>query len=498
VDGGNQATDGAFTLTSGTVTAASVTVGRDGDNLGGAFITTGASTTDGLYINGGALNVGTLSVPGTLSDGGTNSNSSTQMRMDAGAVTVTGVALVANNASSRLSIMDLNGGTFTDQDTSGIGFQIGGYADTNGTELAELLLRGSGTLITPEITFGSAQNTGGTNTFDAIGGTAYIGSGGIVSAGGAATHTIDLGSTTVGTSPTIAATASWTSSLNMTLASGSTGTLVTFQAASASGTAENITLSGALSGSGGLAKTGAGTLTLSGADTYTGATTVSAGAVIVTGSLSGTPTVAVASGANLEVDGLLSPTSSVTVNGELSGTGSVGSVTVAALGALAPGFNSTPGTTGQLTANASVSFANASSIFSIRLGVAQPLDSDQLDIASGSSVSLNDAELVLTDGSAFNSSTETPGYVYVLINGGASTTNLGINVFGNAPTNGASVTDNQGDTFDVFYAVNSTNTGSGPDVDLEFVAAIPEPGPWGLLAAGVATLFVWRRSRRRS
>jgi hypothetical protein len=166
-------------------------------------------------------------------------------------------------------------------------------------------------------------------------------------------------------------------------------------------------------------------------------------------------------------------------------------VAVEANGTLAPGLNSAAGTTAPLTANGSVSFTNSSSIFSIRLGVAVPTDSDQLDIASGS-VSLDDATLVLTEGSAFNATTEPAGFVYVLIDGGDSGTGTGSNVFGNASTNGASVTDNNGEVFNVFYNVNAGDTGSGPDVDL---VAVPEPGPWGMLAAGAAVLLAWRRRR---
>ena len=84
-------------------------------------------------------------------------------------------------------------------------------------------------------------------------------------------------------------------------------------------TAGTLTVGGAISGSFPLAKAGIGTLVLGGANAYTGATTVSAGKLLINGSL----------------DAL----SAVAVNGgTLGGTGTInGSVTVAAAGNIAPG-----------------------------------------------------------------------------------------------------------------------------------------------------------------
>ena len=78
---------------------------------------------------------------------------------------------------------------------------------------------------------------------------------------------------------TIAATANWTGSMPMTLTN-INGNL-TVQAADVNGTPWSVTLSGGLSGQGGLIKTGGGILTLSGPDSYTGTTTVSNGQLTV-------------------------------------------------------------------------------------------------------------------------------------------------------------------------------------------------------------------------
>lgn len=116
----------------------------------------------------------------------------------------------------------------------------------------------------------------GHGIYNLSGGSLYIGAGGIKAFSGAA-YEINLGGGTVG------ALTSWSSSLNLKL-TGLNGA-VTFNPAG-----NFITLSGILSGSGGLTVSGSGTLELSGANTYTGDTTVNAGTTLqwdVTGSTAG-------------------------------------------------------------------------------------------------------------------------------------------------------------------------------------------------------------------
>jgi autotransporter-associated beta strand protein len=105
----------------------------------------------------------------------------------------------------------------------------------------------------------------GSGNYTMSGGSIYIGSGGITTVSG--NYAINLGGGTVG------AYASWASPLNMNLTNlnGS----VTFAPA-----ANTITLSGVLSGNGGLTVAGGGTLALSGANTYTGDTIVNAGSTL--------------------------------------------------------------------------------------------------------------------------------------------------------------------------------------------------------------------------
>lgn len=117
----------------------------------------------------------------------------------------------------------------------------------------------------------AGSNSRGTGIFNMTGGVLNIGTNGITRTSDRATATYELH---LGGGVVRASHANgFSSKLNMDL-TGSSGTNVTFDTQAA-----NVTLSGVLSGAGGLQKAGEGTLTLSGANTYTGATTVKGGTV---------------------------------------------------------------------------------------------------------------------------------------------------------------------------------------------------------------------------
>ena len=87
---------------------------------------------------------------------------------------------------------------------------------------------------------------------------------------------------------------------------------------------------GSLSNGGGvlsLIKTGAGTITLSGSNAYTGPTLISDGTLALSGAglMSGTPVIAIASGATFDVSGLTTPLSLGTGQ-TLAGTGAMGTI----------------------------------------------------------------------------------------------------------------------------------------------------------------------------
>lgn len=107
----------------------------------------------------------------------------------------------------------------------------------------------------------------GDGTFSVLGGTFFLGSGGIISDTTTAPSVVNLG----GQGGSIVATADWASSLDINL-SGSGANAITIDTAGF-----DIQLTGNLSGAGGLNKVGLGTLLVSGSNTYAGDTQLAAG-----------------------------------------------------------------------------------------------------------------------------------------------------------------------------------------------------------------------------
>jgi autotransporter-associated beta strand protein len=453
------------------------------DTTGNVFLGAVVDTRDtgtGLDIQGGSVTATSVALTG---DGGTHACD----------MTVSGGSLTIGNSGSSGAFEIASGGGLTENLTVSGGSLT--YLGTDGLLLniaaipTAVSLTGGTTSLTG-ITLDNVNSATVESTLTVTtGATLYLGGVGL---NVGSVPTVDSGaSVTLGTAA-IGALANWSSSVAMALESGSTAT---FQAADSLGNAHNISLSGALTGGGGLKKTGGGSLTLSNAgDSYTGATNVNAGTLIVSGGLTGTVSATVSSGANLEVDGAVNSSATTTLKGgTLEGTGSVGAITTTSGdgSTLAPGFSSaaTPAA-GALTANGNVTL-DSSATFSLRLGVAVAGDNDQLNVPAFDTVALNSANLQLNTGTFVS---QTIGFLYVLINGDAAGTGQITGEF----AQGGSITASNGYMYNILYDVNANNTGVGNDVDLELVAAVPEPGTWAMLIAGLGMLIVWRRSRRNA
>lgn len=198
------------------------------------------------------------------------------------------------------------------------------------SEDGDLVKIGSGTL-----TLTGANTYSGTTTISAgalaVGGASALGTGGVVLAGGSLQST--LAGATLANPISLAANATVRSSLgDLTL----TGPIAldgnTLTAAGDAGTV--LSISGIVSGTGGLSKIDPGTLTLSGANTYTGSTNVNAGRLILSGgsALSDIGSVSVAAGASLELQaaetiGSLSGAGGVLLNGNRLTAGANGAST---------------------------------------------------------------------------------------------------------------------------------------------------------------------------
>jgi autotransporter-associated beta strand protein len=448
------------------VTIASTSNLVAGESVSGPGIPAGAFITE-IY-GGSAFLINTPATSATtalLTFGGETSNPVNQSLGSLNLSSGTGTMDVEVNGGSGVTVTVANGvtGPGTLQETG------------NGL----LVLSGSGSYSGGTVVTGGTLQLGNTYALGATTGNLAVNGG-----------TVDLN----GNSPTVGAL------------SGNSGSVITTTAGTAiltASSASTSTYAGTITdgaGQVGLTQAGTGTLKLTANNTYTGATAVNAGTLIVSGSLSGTGSASVASGGTLEVDGLLNHAATTTLNGgTLQGTGSVGGITDNGSSTVAPGLTAANSaiSTGTMTANGPVTLA-ATTNFNIRLGFTSGTTGDQLAVNSGN-VSLNDANLNLTLGSAMNN----PALIntfYAIIVGGAGSTGSGSDVFGSY--NGTAIVGNTfitsgGWQFDVLYAENATGTGGGNDVVLE-LTAIPEPGTWATMLSGFGMLLFVQRIRRKA
>ncbi|MDO4628202.1 MAG: autotransporter-associated beta strand repeat-containing protein [Planctomycetia bacterium] len=260
----------------------------------------GTLRVEGKLCNSGALRVGT----GTLEFAGGTANlwaiSSTEgadaqsvVKVTGGTLNQTGASNIISNGNSFLighwsgnSTWTLTGGTVNSLKTSpSLSWDGSATLDVAGGTANFLGLNvinhgNKGTTATLTVQDGGTLNLGaeGLKIIECDG---HYAPTTINSVASSTNRSINLGDGTIG------ALANWNSIVNMTLTDPETG--VMFNTSNASnptdGTGHTITLSGVLSGDGGLNTTGSGKLILTGANTYTGATNVTDGTLQVDGSV---------------------------------------------------------------------------------------------------------------------------------------------------------------------------------------------------------------------
>ena len=288
VDDGSATFSGAFTaagsngntasalikVTGGSLTVPSITMGR-------TFETTSAEPAAGvadrnLYITGGSVHVTGDVAAGTASN---QPNSTVTVRMDGGSLAVDGSLVVGLNNAGRWSILDVNGGVLTSTNSQ-TGIMLGG-----GWAGKSAFLVRSGVATAERIQLGQLA-LDGTGLIKLSGGELYVGAGGIVQGSTSPAFASEI--RLVG--GLLGAKAAWATSAPVNVTDSSV-----IKAASLTDVAQDITLSGVVSGLGNLQKSGLGNLTLSGTNTYNGTLTVAAGSLLVTGDSSG-------SGGNVNVE----------------------------------------------------------------------------------------------------------------------------------------------------------------------------------------------------
>ncbi|HEU0172733.1 MAG TPA: Ig-like domain-containing protein [Blastocatellia bacterium] len=283
-DGGVTCTntrDAIFSVRGGVVTASSVIFPRTSD----ATINFGS----GLLIQGGTTTIGSVSL-GTVNSWGV-------MSVEAGSLAIAGPLTVGHQVTSgRGGAFRVTGGELHVTDTE-FGVVMSRNPGTNPNNVSQANFLGGVSMI-EKFTLGfDSTVTAGSATITVNGGSLYLGAGGIAKNGAAGFATnLNFGGGLLG------AKADWGTGLPINLSANGN---IMIKAADVADVSHNITLTGSLSGAGGLTKLGGGRLALGGANTFTGAVAVNGGALDVDGSLGAGADLMVNSGGILTGDGTI-------------------------------------------------------------------------------------------------------------------------------------------------------------------------------------------------
>jgi autotransporter-associated beta strand protein len=289
-------TDGGTLVYSGTAShTGATTINGGAATLNGATV----SGTNILQVGTATLNIGAgsaITTPTFVTSQG--SNTSSTINQSGGSLTITGTNSTNSNAASFL-FGHWGGGNTSVYNLSG------GVLDSVGAELSlgwdssnAVFNQSGGTANLLGLDLGNGRSNPA--AYNLNGGTLNLGANGITTNGSKA---VNIGGGTLG------AFANWTTGQAIVLtANGGNVTVNTLDSVDNT-TARNITTTGALSGPGGLVKTGAGTLLFNGAAQYTGTTTVNDGRLAVDGNqpgnrLSNNHQVTVNNGGTFQINGV--------------------------------------------------------------------------------------------------------------------------------------------------------------------------------------------------
>ena len=232
---------------SGTANLGNFSVTRCNDIFscpGGLLVTNGVVNTTAIQIGIGNSVASSTVYGGALTNTGTFNISDT--------------TLITATSGDRKSYFHVRGGTVVSTGANGIIIanqsNASGSPSAGGTVLGGVLDLTGGILIAEKITL-IKDNTivNAYANFTMSGGTVYLGSGGLVFNAGSS----HIGHNLAFTGGTLGAKANWSSSAPLNIAN-----TVTFKAADSANTPFNITLTGNITNSGSLTKTGGGVLTI--------------------------------------------------------------------------------------------------------------------------------------------------------------------------------------------------------------------------------------------
>jgi autotransporter-associated beta strand protein len=271
------------------------------------------------------------------------------------------------------------------------------------------------------------------------------------------------GTTLTLSSPTAQATIDFRSNIDLNANSGAVRTITVGNGSASVDAKITGVISNSISGAGNstLLKDGAGTLLLTAANNYTGATTVSTGTLLINGNQSSaTGAVTVASGATL------------------GGNGTIGGATTIS-GGLAPGNSP-----GLLTFSSSLTL-NSTATTTMEINGATTRGTDYDGINVGTALAYG-GTLVLNFGTTFSSG----NYSFNLFDSGSRSGNF------TSVALAGSYSGNLTNTLGVWGLTSGNNTWSFSQATGDLgLSVVPEPAAWVLLALGGTFVTVLRRRR---